>query len=99
MSHWLSRQICPTNMSMERRISLLDHVGFFVSETHSFLGTSPDGAIYDPSNPIQPFGFLEAKCPYSQRNQTPIEASSDPRFCCYLKSTGSSHAENQALHL
>ena len=73
--------------------------GFFVSGTHPFLGASPDGAIYDPSNPSQPFGFLEIKCPYSHRNQTPIEACSDHQFCCYLKSTGLSHAENQALQL
>ena len=31
--------------------------GFFVSKLHSFLGTSPDGAVYDPCNTLEPFGF------------------------------------------
>ena len=56
--------------------------GFLVSETHPFLGATPDGTIYDPLNFNQPFGFLEVKCPYSHRNRTSIEASSFPGFCC-----------------
>ena len=30
----------------------------------------------------QPFGFLEIKCPYSSRAQTPAEACNTPGFCC-----------------
>ena len=56
--------------------------GFIVSCTHSFLGASPDGVVYDPSNMSQPFGFLEVKCPYSARNVTPVEACTLPGFCC-----------------
>ena len=53
----------------------------------SFLFTlcthaSPDGAVYDPSNADQPFGFVEIKCPFSVRNLTPAEATRTPRFCC-----------------
>ena len=33
--------------------------GFFISSEYSFLGASPDGAVYDPSNAHHPFGFLE----------------------------------------
>ena len=56
--------------------------GFLVSETHPFLGATPDGTVYDPSNSEQPFGFVEVKCPYTQRERTPLEACSSPGFCC-----------------
>ena len=58
--------------------------GFLVCETYPFLGASPDGAVYDPSNTNQPFGFLEIKCLYSQRNMTPADACSSSGFCCSI---------------
>ena len=58
--------------------------GFFVSEQHPFLGATPDGTVYDPTNPEQPFGFLEVKCPYSHRDRTPTEACARPGFCCEI---------------
>ena len=58
--------------------------GLVVSATHPFLAASPDGAVYDPSDAQQPLGFLEVKCPYSQRNFTPADACSSPGFCCSL---------------
>ena len=61
--------------------------GFIVSVTHSFLGASPDGDVYDPSNMSQPFGFLEVKCPYSARNVTPVEECTLPGFCCETDAT------------
>ena len=60
--------------------------GFIISTIHPFLGASPDGAVYDPSNTVQPFGFLEIKCPYSARNTTPVDACSLPGFCCTVDS-------------
>ena len=59
--------------------------GFYISETHPFLGASPDGIVYDPANMNEPFGFIEIKCPYSQRSVTPEEACSSPGFCSTLK--------------
>ena len=59
--------------------------GFLVSESHPFLGATPDGTVYDPTNEQQPFGFIEIKCPYLHRNRTPIEACSSPGFCCVSK--------------
>ena len=56
--------------------------GFYISPEYPYLGASPDGAVYDPSNMQQPFGFLEIKCPYSSRALTPVEACSTPGFCC-----------------
>ena len=45
--------------------------GLLVSKAHPFLGASPDGLVYDPSDQQQPHGFLEVKCPYSQRDLPP----------------------------
>ena len=73
--------------------------GILVSETHPFLGATPDGTIYDPLNFNQPFGFLEVKCPYSHRNRTPIEASSSSGFCCAIQSSDSNHSNTQVLRL
>ena len=42
-----------------------------------FLDASHDGAVYDPSNRQEPFGYLEVKCRYTCRNVTPIEACSE----------------------
>ena len=56
--------------------------GFLVSETHPFLGASPDGTVYDSTDVQHPFGFIEVKCPYLHRNRTPREACSSPGFCC-----------------
>ena len=58
--------------------------GFLISTTYPFLGASPDGAVYDPSNTSQPFGFLEVKCPYSARTVTPTDACAISGFCCIL---------------
>ena len=56
--------------------------GFLVSTTHPFLGASPDGAMFDPSNILQPFGFLEIKHLYSARMITPTDACATSGFCC-----------------
>ena len=70
--------------------------GLFVSKMHPFLGASPDGSVYDPSNPQQPLGFVEIKCPYAQRDLTPADACSSPGFCCYLEKRVDA---SQQLHL
>ena len=62
--------------------------GVIINPLWSFLGASPDGAVYDPVNSQEPFGYLEIKCPYSARNLTPAEASAHSGFCCLLTSTG-----------
>ena len=56
--------------------------GILINSAYPFLGTSPDGAVHDPSNLQQPFGFLEVKCPYSARNISPEEACTASTFCC-----------------
>ena len=62
--------------------------GVIINPSWSFLGASPDGAIYDPVNSQEPFGFLEIKCPYSARNLIPAEVSAHSGSCCRLTSTG-----------
>ena len=63
--------------------------GFLVSHSHPFLGSSPDGAVFDPSTPEIPYGFLEIKCPYAFRNISPLEACSESGFFGKLeKSSG-----------
>ena len=59
--------------------------GFLINENYLFLGATPDGVVYDPSNTEQPFGYIEIKCPYSHKDRTPLEASSSPGFCCAAK--------------
>lgn len=45
--------------------------GFIISTTHSFLGASPDGAVYDPDCVLEPFGPKEL---------TPLQLLSSPIF-------------------
>ena len=61
--------------------------GFFISKSQPCLGASPDGAVYDPCSPNQPFGFLEIKCPFKHKNVPPQEACRDPTFCCTYSNT------------
>ena len=56
--------------------------GVIINPNYSYLGASPDGAVYDPSNMQEPYGFLEIKCPYTYRNVTPIEACGQSGFYC-----------------
>ena len=58
--------------------------GLHLSVHYPFLGASPDGAVYDPLS-SDPFGFLEIKCPYSQRHKSPVEACSSSGFCSTLE--------------
>ena len=58
--------------------------GFHVSETHPFLGASPDRCVYDPHSPNDPYGFLEIKCPYKYREVSPTLACSDKDFCGFF---------------
>ena len=37
--------------------------GFVINPSIPFLGASPDYKVYDPPEPISPYGFLDIKCP------------------------------------
>ena len=75
--------------------------GFLISKTHPFLGASPDSSVYDPSNPVHPYGYLEVKCPFSHRNVTPEDACKDKQFCCAVqdKADGSKEVVLKRGHL
>ena len=73
-------------------------VGFIVSPTYPFLGASPDAGVHDPSSTQYPFGFVEVKCPYSHRDDTPFEACSDPSFCCELQHSSNGHTSVVLKH-
>lgn len=62
--------------------------GFHINPDYPFLGASPDGSVYDPSSPQQPFGFVEIKCPYSFRDLSPVEACARAGFYCDLDVNG-----------
>ena len=59
-------------------------MGFTICQQYPFLGATPDGGVYDPTNVQHPFGLLEVKCPFIHKEHTPIEACSDSKFCCEL---------------
>lgn len=74
--------------------------GFYISKSHPYLGASPDAAVYDPSMPSMPFGFLEVKCPYTHRNSTSVEACSGTGFFCTMQvSTGCRQVTLRTNHL
>ena len=57
--------------------------GLVVNPSFPYLGASPDGKVYDPTEK-DPFGLLEIKNPYTWRNHTMEEASNDPNFCLHM---------------
>ena len=59
--------------------------GFFICDNYPFLGATHDDTVYGPSNASHLFGFLEMKCPYSQRDRNPAESCAIPGFCCQLQ--------------
>ena len=62
-------------------------IGFHTSRAYPFLGATPDGGVYDPSSG-ELYGFVEIKCPYSHRDETPEAACESSNFCCSLENTG-----------
>ena len=62
--------------------------GFIISFQHPFLGTSPDASVYDPSSPLQPYGFAKIKYPYKYQDQSPSEAATKSDFMLQKGTTG-----------
>ncbi len=53
--------------------------------------------MYCPSLP-EPHGVLEVKCPYSQRNVTPMDACGFSGYCCELGDTDSAGIKLHRTH-
>lgn len=57
--------------------------GLSINPLYPYLGASPDGKIFDPSEKNH-FGLLEIKCPFKWRNRSLDEACEDPTFHCHV---------------
>ena len=78
------REFVAYQQSHEHPLLSVSACGFLISYQHPYLGTSPDGAVYDPSNSQHPFGFVEVKCPYTAKNILPSQACSVLAFAVPL---------------
>ena len=67
---------------------LVSPSGFIINPAYSFLGASPDGCVYDPSDTQHPFGFLEVKCPYALKDCTVEDACRMTGFFCGIHDNG-----------
>ena len=54
--------------------------GLVVSQTHPYLGATPDACVHDPSVQDEPFGFAEIKCSYKYQDTTPDDAALNSDF-------------------
>ena len=59
----------------------VDTNGLFVSLTNPWIAASPDGTVYDPSDPSQVLGLVEFKNPFSMRDKSLAEACRTSTFC------------------
>ncbi len=59
----------------------VDKCGLFVSLGDPWLTASPDGIIYDPSDPSIILGLVEIKCPFSMKGKMIAEACQTATFC------------------
>lgn len=63
--------------------------GLIVSQTHPYLGATPDACVHDPSVQDEPFGFAEIKCSYKYRDTTPDDAALNSDFMLHKDVDGS----------
>ncbi len=59
--------------------------GLVISDTHPWLGASPDGFVYDPDHAECPHGILEIKNPFRDREKSIDEACESSGFCLEKK--------------
>ena len=76
------RELClvPTITWSSKSISR--SLRLFVSHTHPFLGATPDGAVYDPSDIVNLFVFFEIKYQFTAKIVLPSEACNYSTSCC-----------------
>ena len=77
-----------THMQAEGHTNLqVEPCGFVSHPTMGWLGASPDGVVNDTSNNPS-LGIVEFKCLFTQRDNIPQEACTDPTFYCLLNNEG-----------
>lgn len=67
---------------MNRKFTVFE-AGLVVNPTLPFLGATPDGKVFDPTEK-EPFGLLEIKCPFGWRDSSFQNACNDPTFMCEI---------------
>ena len=70
-------------MQKKNRKFTVYETGLVVNPSLPFLGASPDGKVFDPTE-VEPFGLLEIKAPFTWRNNSFLEACQDNNFTCHV---------------
>ena len=78
-----ARSLYAQTMQKETRKFTVYEAGLVVNPSHPFLGASPDGKVFDPSE-RNPFGLIEIKVPFRWRSNTFAEACQDHDFMCEM---------------
>ena len=79
----ISRSIYCRKMQKKCKQFIVYDAGLVVNPSFPYLGASPDGKVYDPTEK-DPFGLLELKNPYRWRNKTMEEACQDTDFFLHI---------------
>ena len=79
----ISRSIYCRKMQKTCKQFIVYDAGLVVNPSFPYLGASPDGKVYDPTEK-DPFGLLELKNPYRWRNKTMEEACQDTDFFLHM---------------
>ena len=69
--HLMINRVTCNNFSHQHQQGLdVGLYGFMINKAYPFLGATPDGTAYYPSNHEQPFAFIGVKFPYSHEEST-----------------------------
>ena len=79
----IARSLYSRKMQKKCKQFIVYDAGLVVNPSFPYLGASPDGKVYDPTEK-DPFGLLEMKNPYTWRNSTMEEACQDPNFFLHM---------------
>ena len=78
-----ARALYAYDMQKKNRNFTVYETGLVVNPSLPFLGASPDGKVFDPTE-VEPFGLLEIKAPFTWRNNSFLEACQDNNFMCHV---------------
>jgi len=78
-----ARALYAYDMQKKNRKFTVYETGLVVDPSLPFLGASPDGKVFDPTE-VEAFGLLEIKAPFTWRNNSFLEACQDNNFTCHV---------------